>query len=109
MTSLVEELGHEVVAEAATGGSAIDEVARHEPDLVVMDFHMPLMDGLEATSVIKERHPDVQVIAYTSTDDPAIRQAFLDAGVCDHVEKGDIEHLVKTLEKCAETAGVRDR
>lgn len=100
MASVIEELGHEVVGEAPTGAGAVEETARLEPDVVVMDFHMPVMDGLEATTLVRERHPGVQVIAYTSTDDPAIRQAFLAVGACEHVEKGDLEHLIRALKTC---------
>ena len=99
--SVVEELGHEVVAEAADGEQGVRAVAEHEPDLVVMDYSMPVMDGLAATRALKRTHPAVQVIAYTSTDSPDIQGAFCAAGACDHVEKGDLDRLIAALQKCA--------
>ena len=101
VTSVVEELGHEVVGEASDGAEAIDQAATLRPDVVVMDFHMPVMDGLEATRLLKLLHPEMQIIAYTSADDPEIQSAFLDAGACDHLDKGDIHGLIAALQDCA--------
>ena len=100
VASIVEELGYDVVGEASNGAEAVEAVARHTPDVVVMDFHMPVMDGLEATGLIKKRHPEVQVIAYTSTDDPTVQKEFFEAGAFDHVDKGDLELLIAALRQC---------
>jgi two-component system, chemotaxis family, chemotaxis protein CheY len=100
VVSVAEELGHEVVAQAPDGAKGVEEVARHSPDVVVMDFSMPVMDGLEATRLISQDHPGVSVIAYTSTDDPDVQEQFLAAGACDHVEKGDLDGLTAALRSC---------
>ena len=97
----VGEVGYEVVAEATDGEKALGEVAIHEPDLVVMDYRMPVMDGLEATRTIKERYPTVQVIAHTSVTDAELQQDFLAAGACEHVAKGDVSGLTAALKLCA--------
>jgi len=70
--------GIEVVADASDGAEAIDLVAEHSPDVVLMDLSMPNVDGIEATKRIVEASPATKVIALTSfaTDDkvfPAIR------------------------------------
>jgi CheY-like chemotaxis protein len=104
MRTIAEDAGAEVVGEASDGAKAVEEVQLHEPDVVLMDYAMPVMDGLEATRLIKSRYPAIQVIAYTSTDDPAVERAFLDAGACDHIEKGEFGLLAAAIERCAKRA-----
>ena len=68
----------ELVGEAATGQEVLERVAELEPDIVLMDLHMPVLNGIEATRQIKASHPDVKVIVLTSFSDhdhvlPAVR------------------------------------
>jgi DNA-binding NarL/FixJ family response regulator len=57
--------GIEIVGEAADGQEAIQFVEQCRPDVVLMDVRMPLIDGLEATRIIKDRWPEVKVIVLT--------------------------------------------
>ena len=56
----------EVAGEAPDGESAVAAVAASSPDVVLMDVHMPGMDGIEATRIIRRRHPGVHVLALTT-------------------------------------------
>jgi two-component system, NarL family, response regulator LiaR len=59
----------ELAGEADNGKSAIDLVERLKPDVVLMDLVMPVMDGIHATEIIRQKFPRVQVIVLTSTID----------------------------------------
>jgi DNA-binding NarL/FixJ family response regulator len=76
----------EVVGEATDGQEAVHLVAKHRPDVVLMDMQMPKMDGLEATRVIKARWPQVRVIALTMY--PGYRVEAVAAGVDAFLLKG---------------------
>lgn len=56
----------QVVAEASSGGEAIEQCDRHRPDVVLMDIRMPGMNGIEATAEIMKRHPGTKVVVLTT-------------------------------------------
>ena len=77
----------EVVGEAADGAEAVDLCARLEPDVVLMDVLMPVMDGAAATAQITAACPGVQIIALTSFVEEALVQQVLDAGAISYLLK----------------------
>ena len=54
-----------IIGEAADGNDAVELVGKNPPDLVLMDIHMPVMDGLQATQLIKTSWPNVKVVLYS--------------------------------------------
>jgi len=102
---LEREGKYEIVGEAANGQEAVELTQSLKPDLVIMDFRMPVMDGLEATRVIKESSSEVEVVGFTAFEDPTMREAMLEAGAVANVNKTDLQDLLKLLsEKAARTA-----
>jgi len=84
--------GIEVMGEAATGEAAVEELDRlagdgRAPDVVMMDLLMPGMDGITATGLIRERHPEIDVVALTSFVAQDKVQAALAAGASGYVLK----------------------
>jgi DNA-binding NarL/FixJ family response regulator len=87
----------EVCGEAVNGLDAIEKARTLHPDLIVMDFSMPVMNGIEAGAILKAVVPKVPIVMYTLHDTAAIKIQALAAGVRAVVQKHDIEGLAGHL------------
>jgi DNA-binding NarL/FixJ family response regulator len=81
------EDGIEVIAEANDGQQALDVCRELEPDLVLMDVRMPVMDGLEATKKIKQEMPKTSVMMVTMHENPDYLFEAVKAGAAGYVLK----------------------
>jgi two-component system, NarL family, response regulator LiaR len=86
-TMLSGEDGFEVVAEANDGRQALDLCRELEPDLVLMDVRMPVMDGLQATRKIKQEMPKTSVMMVTMHENPDYLFEAVKAGAAGYVLK----------------------
>jgi DNA-binding NarL/FixJ family response regulator len=88
----------EVVGEAADGAEALDRVAALQPDVVLMDLHMPVLDGIAATRRLRVERPEARVLALTTFDDDEDVFAALRAGAVGYLLK-DVsgDRLVEAL------------
>jgi len=77
---LSEQDDVEIVGEAAQGREAVDLALELDPDVVIMDVSMPLIDGDAATHLIRKRLPLVRVVALSTYDEPEKRDRMLQAG-----------------------------
>jgi len=84
---LSEEHTVEIVGEAANGREAVDLAGRLEPDVVIMDVSMPLIDGDEATRQIKTHLPKTRVVALSMYDEPETIERMHQAGAESYVLK----------------------
>lgn len=92
-----------VVAEAADGAEAIELAHHARPQVVLMDVHMPLVDGITATRRIREELPDVAVIILTTFDHDAYVIDAIRAGACGFLLKdGDGDDLLRAVRLAAE-------
>jgi DNA-binding NarL/FixJ family response regulator len=94
-----------VVGEASNGDEAISLVDELLPEVVVMDIMMPVMDGVEATRAIKNRHPGVGVIALTHSIDQSHADEMFAAGVDGYFLKSEpVDKLLYQLDSMAQAA-----
>ena len=85
---------------AQNGVEAVELANTGNFDLVLMDIKMPLMDGLEATTKIKEAHPDLPIIALTANAFDSDRQLAIKAGCDDFLSKPvNSEKCLSTIAK----------
>ncbi|HEX8684498.1 MAG TPA: response regulator transcription factor [Ardenticatenaceae bacterium] len=89
----------ELVGEASNGQEAIRKCEELHPDVVLMDLVMPEMDGASATKVIRERWPDIHVIALTSFPEEDLVQRALRAGALSYLLKNvsadELAHAIR--------------
>jgi NarL family two-component system response regulator LiaR len=88
----------ELVAEASSGEQALQLCNQANPDVILMDLVMPGMDGAEATKAIREKCPDIQVIALTSFKELELVQGAMQAGAIGYLLKNvSVDDLVKAI------------
>jgi CheY-like chemotaxis protein len=87
-----------VIGAAADGLEAIELTDRLEPDAVVLDLHMPRLDGVSAAARLRRDHPSLCLIALTGDEAPALHDAVREAGADDVLLKSEfVEGLVERL------------
>ncbi|HKV80128.1 MAG TPA: response regulator [Candidatus Sulfotelmatobacter sp.] len=84
-----EQEDFNVCGEAENGKEAVDKAQELHPDLILLDLSMPVMNGLEATRVLKQMMPEVPVIMYSAEADSSTEKAARAAGVCALILKSE--------------------
>ena len=102
VAELLRKAGHEIVGEADDGATGVQETLAHRPNLVIIDWRMPGMDGVEATRRIRASDPAVAIVAFCSDNSPELRDAFLMAGAETFVDKRDARGLLAAVRAVAE-------
>ena len=99
MLSLYENI--EIVDEASNGQDAIDKLESEEVDVVLMDIRMPVMDGVEATKIIKKRYPNSKILILTTfNEDEYIFQGLnygADGYILKDVSSKELVNGIKTV------------
>jgi DNA-binding NarL/FixJ family response regulator len=89
----------EIVGTVADGGAVLEAVQRLEPDVIVLDLHMPNANGLEVCRQISRQHQRTKVVVFTAMNDPDIKQRSFEAGASAFLYKGqgDLLSTIKRL------------
>jgi DNA-binding NarL/FixJ family response regulator len=99
LRTLLDSVPETVVAgEASTGDEAIAQAATHQPDVILMDLHMPGLNGIEATRIILRTSPHIGILVLTMfEDDDSVFAAML-AGASGYLLKGaDQSEIVRAI------------
>ena len=101
---LLSDEGFEVVGLAANGAEAVAMTQQAEPEVVVSDVQMPVMNGLEATRSIKRLFPEIQVVILSGNSDPVLISEAEEAGAYEYLHKsgswGRIAETVANARAC---------
>ncbi len=107
LRDIVEDMGLEVVAEAANGQEAFEEYQNKKPDLVLLDITMPEVDGLEALKKIIQVDQTANVVMITALGQKDQVLACIKAGARDFIIKPfDQERVIDTLDHLLAVSGV---
>jgi NarL family two-component system response regulator LiaR len=100
---VLQQDGITVIAEAPTGREAVELALFYRPDVVVMDYMMPELDGVEATRRLYEQDPSVRVILLTGAGDDALGMRALRAGAAGFLSKDmELDSLPRVLRSSIE-------
>jgi DNA-binding NarL/FixJ family response regulator len=103
MLGMREEV--DVVASVGDGAAAVDAALEHRPDVVLIDYRMPGLDGAEATTQLLAKVPDLRVVALTASADEMQRAALLAAGAVACLGKDEeLDEIVAAIEQAAGAA-----
>lgn len=103
LRNMLEQAGHEIVAEAVNGAEGVEKFRIYRPDITTMDITMPVLDGIDAVKDIIEIDPDAKIIMVTAAGQKANMIEALKKGAADFIQKPfDMDVIVNTIEKVME-------
>jgi DNA-binding NarL/FixJ family response regulator len=95
--------GWQVVAEAGTGREAVEKARRLKPDVLIVDYSMPELDGISAIPLIHSAAPDTEIVILTVHDAQFTVGRAVEAGARGYVVKSEMfKHLMKAVEAASQ-------
>jgi DNA-binding NarL/FixJ family response regulator len=96
----------EVVASIADGGDAVAACDTYRPDVVLMDYRLPGMDGVQATAAVKQAHPEIAVVCLTASANAREVDALYAAGATTCLTKDqELDVIVDAITRAAGGGG----
>jgi len=96
LSDLRDELGaeFEIAGTTDNGEEAVRQILRLDPDVLVLDLNMPVMNGLQVASLLREKHPRTKILSLTIHEEPEYISAAFSAGARGYVTK---RHMASDL------------
>ena len=102
-TSLTSHKDIQMIAEAENGMQLLNLLKHIKPDVILLDIHMPVMDGYTALPEIKKLYPDMKVIMLSMNNDPSIITRMMEIGANSYLTKeSDSETIYHAIRTCFE-------
>jgi len=97
--TVLEELGHKIQV-ASSGADALEQFSQHKYDLVVTDFRMPRMDGLELIAGLRKQQPDILIVLVSGfVDTLGLNEATTGADAVIQKSANEVTHLVRAVNR----------
>ena len=92
----------EVVASVGDGGEVVEAAGKYGPEVVLMDYRLPGMDGVQATAALKERYPEIAVVCLTASANAREIEALYAAGAASCLTKDqELDDIVEAVKRAA--------
>ena len=92
----------EIVASVGDGGDAVPACRTHSPDVILMDYRLPGLDGVQATAAVRDACPGTAVVCLTASINPREFHALLDAGAVACLSKDqELDEIVRAIHHAA--------
>jgi DNA-binding NarL/FixJ family response regulator len=99
LVGMLAAAGFEVVGAVGDGADATSLAVELTPDVVLMDLSLPVLNGLDATRLLREVVPGVAIVVFSAFDSPELKRQAFDAGAVAYLPKGcSVERLRATVE-----------
>ena len=106
LVGMLEASAFEVVGAVADGADATSLAAELVPDVILMDLSMPVLNGLDATRLLREVAPSSAIVIFSAFESPDLKRQAFEAGAVAYLPKGcSNERLRATLEAAVTVAG----
>ena len=106
LVGMLELSGFEVVGAVGDGADATSLAAELGPDVVLMDLSLPVLNGLDATRLLREVAPSAAIVMFSAFDSPDLKRQAFEAGAVAYLPKGcSAERLRATVEAAVTLAG----
>lgn len=92
----------QVIGECADGNQVIPFLQYHTPNVILMDYRMPILNGVEATKLVKEFYPKIKVIGFSCNDEQITKDNFFESGAVGFLSKYNVDNssIINEINNC---------